>query len=177
MSARGYGLATSAATLLIVMGVGLPLPAQKLAAHKSVHPRHASAARSSPQKPPDALLMASLSIPAQPALPVYTPADPKPIASFAPAHDSHRTAVNLNLLLAQNAFSSPGERAAFERDQAAAQAFESSPPDHTSSGHSDDPQFYTRHIPGVGPVVEKMMEKSKEHPKLTRVLESLQPQF
>jgi hypothetical protein len=41
----------------------------------------------------------------------------------------------------------------------------------------NDPGFYAHHIPGAGPIVDRVLKESKAHPRLTRVLEFIQPQF
>jgi hypothetical protein len=49
--------------------------------------------------------------------------------------------------------------------------------DHEMAKYFSDPQYLAHRIPGVGSLVDRVMKQSKAHPKLTRVLESIQPQF
>jgi hypothetical protein len=123
--------------------------------------------------------MASLYSAARPAFPSYAEDHESRLPSFKPPPDAHRDAVNLDLLLPprSSSTSSPGGETLSERDRIASLAFEANPSGRASSGQWNDPQFYTRHIPALGPIVQKVLQKSKEHPRLTRVLESLQPQF
>ncbi len=46
-----------------------------------------------------------------------------------------------------------------------------------SVNHSDDPEYYARHIPLVGGFAMRIFQKSKAHPRLTHVFEIIQPQF
>jgi len=49
--------------------------------------------------------------------------------------------------------------------------------DHETAKYFTDPQYLAHRIPGVGSIFDRVMKESKAHPKLTRVLESIQPQF
>ncbi|MFZ3343214.1 MAG: hypothetical protein WA213_20215, partial [Terriglobales bacterium] len=111
------------------------------------------------------------------------------LASFGPP-ESSRQPVNLNLLLppspARLSSSTINTNAEKEIDIAAPDreliipfTFASTSPtrNHQSLDRFNDPQFYARHIPGVGPLVDRVLKQSKAHPLLTRVLKSIQPQF
>jgi hypothetical protein len=115
------------------------------------------------------------------------PVDSRPLeirslpSSTVPA--SGRNSVNLNLLLPRrnqrHSWISGNDGALRGREIAAASVFASAAPKPApdNSARFNDPQFYTRRIPGVGPIVHRILEESKAHPRLTRVLQSLQPQF
>ncbi len=64
-------------------------------------------------------------------------------------------------------------------DLMASSAFAPSPaPPHDNiADRLNDPEFYAHHIPGVGPIMEKVIQKSKAHPRLTHVFEVIQPEF
>jgi len=94
--------------------------------------------------------------------------------------------VNFNLLLPP----SPGrlpvwttvpnkEGSLFDRDLIAPPAFSVIPPAPVQGKVNPfvDPQYYARRIPGVGPIVDRVLKQSQSHPRLTRVLKSIQPQF
>lgn len=50
-------------------------------------------------------------------------------------------------------------------------------PAHNVSDRLNDPEFYAHHLPGVGPIIEKMIQTSKAHPRLTHAFEVIQPDF
>jgi hypothetical protein len=49
--------------------------------------------------------------------------------------------------------------------------------DRETAKYFTDPQYLAHRIPGVGSIFDRVLKESKAHPKLTRVLESIQPQF
>jgi len=98
--------------------------------------------------------------------------------------------VNLNLLLppsTERLFSSASASTS-PRDFILSNAF-AEPSRRSPSGRSNDdaaqrfadrlndPEFYAHHIPGAGPIVDRVLKESRAHPHLTRVLEFIQPQF
>jgi hypothetical protein len=98
--------------------------------------------------------------------------------------------VNLNLLLpssTERLFSSASASTS-PRDLILSNAF-AEPSGRSPSGRSNDdaaqrfadrlndPEFYAHHIPGAGPIVDRVLKESRAHPHLTRVLEFIQPQF
>jgi hypothetical protein len=48
---------------------------------------------------------------------------------------------------------------------------------HDAINHSDDPEYYARHVPWVGAIAMRVFQQSKAHPRLTRVFQVIQPQF
>jgi hypothetical protein len=66
-----------------------------------------------------------------------------------------------------------------DREVATGSAFASSrpAPAHSMADRLNDPEFYARHLPGVGPIIEKMIQTSKAHPRLTHAFEVIQPDF
>lgn len=65
-----------------------------------------------------------------------------------------------------------------DRDQFAGSLFALAPaPPHDSADRLNDPEFYAHHIPGAGQIIEKILQKSKAHPRLTHVFEVIQPEF
>lgn len=104
-------------------------------------------------------------------------------ALFASSIGVHRQLVNFSLLLPANAdhliLSKAVEGAADRDPTLSSSSFASKPPppDRQIPDRFNDPQFYTRHIPGVGPIVDRVFEESKAHPRLTRVIKMIQPKF
>jgi hypothetical protein len=108
------------------------------------------------------------------AEPVRTP--------FVPSVGAHRQLVNFGLLLPANADHPRLSKAAegtTDRDPTLLSSFapEPAPPDRQIPDRFNDPQFYARHIPGVGPIVDRVFEESKAHPRITRVIKMIQPKF
>jgi hypothetical protein len=101
---------------------------------------------------------------------------------FVPSVGADRQLVNFGLLLPANAdhprLSKPAEGMP-TREAVFSSSFVSdpAPPDRQIPDRFNDPQFYTRRIPGVGPIVDRVFEESKAHPRLTRVIKMIQPKF
>ena len=135
---------------------------------------------------PDLPLRASLSLSFLPPRALERLSENVPqVPSFEPPTSYHQT-VNFNLLLPRGIstrFASRGpDESRADRSLPATSAFaqDSAPAGSNRDAFLNrwnDPQFYARHIPGVGPVVERMFQESRAHPRLTRVIELLQPQF
>jgi hypothetical protein len=101
---------------------------------------------------------------------------------FTPSPESRRQAVNFALLLpatSKEFKSATATRTAPDRGLILPTSFgsEPPPPDRQIPERFNDPQFYTRRIPGVGPIVDRVFEESKAHPRLTRVIKMIQPKF
>jgi hypothetical protein len=181
-------VAPSLSALLFVMLLsGHLLNAETHGAHRTN--RHSQSASHSFALPnvPDPPLLASIS-----HLELVPLSEPRRNASFSsagmpPAASVHQS-VNLNLLLPPtmenlaSATATTKPTRASARDLILPSAF--AEPSALSTDEAarfasrlNDPQFYARHIRGVGPIVDRLLKESKAHPHITRVLESLQPQF
>jgi len=91
-----------------------------------------------------------------------------------------RRLINFDLLLpaASEKFTSAAAiRDASDRDLPTSFGSEPAPPDRQIPDRFNDPQFYTRRIPGVGPIVDRVFQESKAHPRLTRLIKLIQPKF
>ncbi len=161
--------------------VAQALPTQKRARrHYPIAPL--SAVR---EKVPDPPLLASLTLTALPQRPEHAwRSDPK-LASFIPEPRSYRQPVNFNLLLPPSSGKLPSWAKGADRDRGVPDrdsipsAFATTYPagDQGTVSPFIDPQYYARRIPGVGPIVDRVLKQSEAHPRLTRLLKSIQPQF
>jgi len=51
------------------------------------------------------------------------------------------------------------------------------PPSAELPARFNDVQFYTRHIPGVAPIVDRFFQEKNAHPQIVRILQYLHPKF
>jgi hypothetical protein len=161
------------------------LPAQTRVWQKATHHFAAAESHSSfTQKVPDQPLFASRSHLA--LAPFSGPRENSPLfAAVAPAPASYHQPVNLNLLLPPSTerlfFSPPASTSARGLILPSGFAEPSDPSNDEAAirftNRLNDPQFYARHIPGAGPIVDRVLKESRAHPRLTRVLGFIQPQF
>jgi hypothetical protein len=174
--------------LIVLLFCAQLLSAQALPRQKRIGRQYPIAPLSSGrEKVPDPPLLASFALPQRSE---HTwESDPK-ITSFTAHPSSNRQAVNFNLLLPPSSGNPPswtrdaiGERtvanrAIPDRDDIPS-AFASTYPttDQGTANPFIDPQYYARRIPCVGPIVDRVLKQSEAHPRLTRVLMSIQPQF
>jgi len=100
-------------------------------------------------------------------------------AQFVTSTGSLRQAVNFNLLLPPAGARLRSTESSGGRSLIRPLTFASDPPppDCKIPDRYNDPQFYTRHIPGVGSIVDRIFQESKAHPHLTRVIKMIQPKF
>jgi hypothetical protein len=90
-------------------------------------------------------------------------------ASPTTANETTSASNSVRDLILPSAFAEPSGRSPSSRsNDDAAQRF---------ADRLNDPEFYAHHIPGAGPIVDRVLKESKLHPHLTRVLEFIQPQF
>ena len=190
MGAKGksmWGLSRwrSARTLfLIVLLFCAPLlRAQTRLPHKTVGQRQATVFPASlAQKTSDLPLLASFSHNGFLRIPQY-PRDSAPqMTTLTPPPAASPQTVNFNLLLPSPAgkFTSfAAAKTSLERNSSSPSAFATNAPasDDETTSHFADPEYFTRHIPGVGPIVERVLQQSKAHPRLTRVIQAIQPRF
>jgi hypothetical protein len=130
---------------------------------------------------------AAFSYPALPQRPEHQwERAPTTTTSLLASPRSSRQPVNFNLLLPPRSGKRPSwttdastGNAVPDRDLMSPSAFASSlpTPDQETVNIFNDPQDYARRIPGVGPIVDRVLKQSKAHPRLTRILKSIQPQF
>jgi len=95
-----------------------------------------------------------------------------------------RESVNLGLLLPSSrtlpswaSTSWVSTRSTSAREPANVFAPDPPPPSTDLPARFNDVQFYTRHIPGVAPIVDRFFQESKAHPQIVRVLQYLHPKF
>ena len=95
-----------------------------------------------------------------------------------------RESVNLGLLLpssgalpswASTSWVSTGSTSA--REPANVFAPDPPPPSTDLPARFNNVQFYTRHIPGVAPIVDRFFQEKNAHPQIVRVLQYLHPKF
>ena len=99
-------------------------------------------------------------------------------AQFVASAGSPRQVVNFNLLLPPDGARLQVAESSGGRALGRPLTFASDPPpDRQIPDRYNDPQFYTRHIPGVGSIVDRVFQESKAHPHLTRVIKMIQPKF
>jgi hypothetical protein len=177
--------------LLLALVLTHLLPAQTRSTRKAIRHTELNEAHSfSPQTVPDPPVLASFSRRQLAPLSETRPSESLS-ATAAPTASLHQS-VNLNLPLAPST----------ERERTEKEKWSTSVPSNASSRNlifpsnfaepSDrstddaanrlaerlnDPEFYAHHIPGAGPIVDRVLKESKAHPHLTRVLEFIQPQF
>jgi hypothetical protein len=162
------------------------LSAQAVPKRKRPRRQHTIALTSSVrERVPDPPLFASLSRAALPQRPERSWESSSKAASFTAQPRSYRQTVNFNLLLPPTY----GKLPSWTKNVATGKAvvasdlipsvFASTSPtiDEGPVNPFIDPQYYARRIPGVGPIVDRVLKQSKAHPRLTRVLRSIQPQF
>jgi hypothetical protein len=180
---------TNRSTLLLLIVLSFCaqiLSAQALPPQKRIRHQNAITPLSSVrEKVPDPPPLASIARAALPQHPDHPwEGDPK-IASFTAQPRSDRQRVNFNLLLPPSSGKLPSWTADADRDRAIPDrdfnpsAFAATYP-ATEQGTVNpfiDPQYYARRIPGVGPIVDRVLKQSEAHPRLTRLLKSIQPQF
>lgn len=168
--------------LLLTLVLTHVLPAQTRSARRAI--RHTDLATRSfgMQSVPDPLL-ASFSRRELAPLSELRPSEAPSTAVMATP--SFHQPVNLNLLLAPTTekWSTSASACTSPRDLIVPSAF-AEPSERSSdeaanrlAEHLNDPKFYAHHIPGAGPIVDRVLKESKAHPRLTRVLEFIQPQF
>lgn len=105
----------------------------------------------------------------QPTVPLTIPDQPS---------DSYRSPVNLKLLLPQSqtfAGVAKNERGSAAHTQRPEFAESSASP--AANTHTDDLEYYTRHVPVVGGFMQHVVQESKAHPHVTRVFQYIHPEF
>jgi hypothetical protein len=186
-----------ATTLLLVLASLFPHPllAQTQTPRKLSHLQHTIAAVSSGrEKVDDPPVLASFSRIALPQRPDHLWVT-EPQIKTSTSSESNHASVNLNLLLPPTSARLPAWTTDTNKDvntpkdasrgdvsnhdlivrSAFAPTIQSN--DHETAKYFTDPQYLAHRIPGVGSIFDRVMKESKAHPKLTRVLESIQPQF
>ncbi|HVM94559.1 MAG TPA: hypothetical protein VMT67_17185 [Terriglobales bacterium] len=90
-----------------------------------------------------------------------------------------RESVNLGLLLPSSGASPSwaSTKSASSREPANVFAPDPPPPSADLPARFNDVQFYTRHIPGVAPIVDRFFQEKNAHPQIVRVLQYLHPKF
>ncbi len=98
-----------------------------------------------------------------------------PPSRRATAHDP----VNLHLLLPSSGIlpSWASTNLPSKQDLATVFAPDPPPPSTELPARFNDVQFYTRHIPGVAPIVDRFFQEKKAHPNIVRVFQYLHPKF
>ena len=97
---------------------------------------------------------------------------------------SARESVNLSLLLPSSgtlaswaSTSWVPTRSTSARQSADVFAPDPPPPSTDLPARFNDVQFYTRHIPGIAPIVDRFFQEKNAHPQIVRVLQYLHPKF
>ena len=101
-----------------------------------------------------------------------------PLSLAAQPSESYRSPVNLKLLLPQSqtiSGAAENDREPVAHVQSSEFAEASASPEPNS--HSDDLQYYARHVPVVGGLMQHVFQQSKAHPHVTRVLQYIHPEF
>lgn len=182
----GYVNRETLLLLLVLSFCAQFLSAQAVPRRKRPHRQLTTALTSlARERVPDPPLFASLPRAALPQRPERSWESTPQAASFTGQSRSYRQAVNFNLLLPPTYGKLPSwtknagtGKAVLARDSIpSAFAFSSATTDEGPVNPFIDPQYYARRIPGVGPIVDRVLKQSKAHPRLTRVLRSIQPQF
>jgi hypothetical protein len=189
-SAPPYGLVLLFLTLVLTH----ILPAQTRVARKATHHSEPTSRSVLAQTVPEPPLLASFSH--RELVPLSEPRPSESLSAAVAPTASFRQSVNLSLLLPPttrkfasatvanettpartsvrgliqpSVFAEPSGRSNPSRsNDDAAQRF---------ADRLNDPEFYAHHIPGAGPIVDRVLKESKAHPHLTHVLEFIQPQF
>ena len=101
-----------------------------------------------------------------------------PLAVSDQPSDSYHSSVNLQLLLPQSqtfAGAAENDRGSAAHAQQSEFAEASASPE--SSPHSDELEYYARHVPVVGGFMQHVVQQSKAHPRVTRVFQYIHPEF
>lgn len=157
-----------------------PPPQERIRRPQTIAPLYAVR-----ERVPDPPLLASLSRSALPRRPQHSWVSDSKTASFSPPLKSYRQPVNFNLLLPPSSGKVPSWTKDADRDRAipdrgfVPSAFATTYPatDQGTINLFTDPQDFARHLPGIGPIVDRVLKQSEAHPRLTRVIKSIQPQF
>ena len=185
---------TNRSTLLLLIALSFCaqlLAAQALPPQKRIRRQYPITQLSSVrEKVPDPPLLASFSRATLPQRPQHRwESDPK-VASLTAQPRSYRQPVNFNLLLPPSSGKLPSWTKDADRDRpipngaisdraSVPSAFATTYPttDQGTVNLFTDPQDFARRLPGIGPIVDRVLKQSEAHPRLTRVIKSIQPQF
>ena len=191
----GYPNRSTLLLLIVLLFCAQLLPAQAVSPQKRFRREYPiTPIAPVPEKVLDPPLLASFARIALPQRPGHPWESDSKTASFTPQPGASREAVNFNLLLPPSSGRLPswmkGADQGVDRDRAVPvravpdrdfipSAFAPTHPTNSQGTVNPfiDPQRYARRIPGVGPIVDRVLKQSEAHPRLTRVLESIQPQF
>ena len=112
----------------------------------------------------------SLNAPEQPRILPHIPTE---------ASDSYHSPVNLKLLLppTQPRFGATEEKRDTVAHLQTPQFVDAPSVAREPNPHANDPEYYARHVPVVGGLVSHVLEQSKAHPRVTRVLQVVHPEF
>jgi hypothetical protein len=92
--------------------------------------------------------------------------------------DSYRSPVNLKLLLPQSqGFAGVAENERVSTAHAQHSEFAEASASPEPNTHTDDLEYYARHVPVVGGFMQHVVQQSKAHPHVTRVFQYIHPEF